>query len=174
MEEIKEIRLNQKILAHSEGVARFMARYAQKHKNLGLDPYKMYILGLLHDIGKIVPSPNPTPNNPYKDHGRTGGLLIKDTGFQYWHEIYSHGPPEDGYYSVALDILNYADLSVNSKGETVDIKDRVEDIGKRYGTESEEYKNAKKIYENLKKREIVEMIIHYKKETGNKETQKKD
>ena len=51
----------QPILAHSAGVAKFITEYAETHPKLKADTYRYYVIGLLHDIGKLYPS-DPDPN----------------------------------------------------------------------------------------------------------------
>lgn len=102
---------------------------------------RMYVLGLLHDIGKTIDS---------QDHGMSGAALLESMGFQYHREVYYHGIPQDEYSSLALDLLNAADLSVDSCGNLVGYKKRIDDIGKRYGRDSKEYENAKKLSCTLK------------------------
>lgn len=134
------MKLPEPILKHSVGVAEFMADYAEKHN---ADPFRYYVTGLLHDIGKLYP--NKTETRPYKGHAQKGGELLRELGFNNYKEILHHGHPEDGYFSTLWLVLNLADLSINGKGETIPIAARLTDIRQRYGKESEEYDNAIKM-----------------------------
>ena len=146
------MRLPDYVVKHSVGVADFMMDYAEKHfPDADADAY--YIVGLLHDIGKL--HPNPVGKNLYKDHPRTGGEMLKNMGFYHYKAVMHHGHPEDGYFSQMWLILNLADLSVNGKGEVIPIRDRLEDIKFRYGENSEEYKHAYDIFKLLVKHNVV-------------------
>ena len=148
--------LPEPIMKHSIGVAEFMAKYAEEHPNLHLNPYKYYVIGLLHDIGKLYPGDyDPNGKNLFKNHAQKGGALLEDLGFYFAKDIKHHGHPEDKYYSRTWLILNLADLSVNGKGEIINIEDRIRNIGERYGKNSEEYLNAKTMYEILKKENMI-------------------
>ena len=141
------VSLPEPVMKHSYGVAEFMAKYAIHHPALKLDPYEMYTIGLLHDIGKLYPGDfDPTGKAKYKGHAQKGGNLLYDLGFTCYKEVMHHGHPEHGYYSRKWLILNLADLSVNSEGKTVRIEDRIAKIKDRYGENSEEYRNAQKMY----------------------------
>ena len=137
------MRLNEKIVKHSVGVAEFMADWAEKHTKFQFDPNEMYVLGLLHDIGKLYPGEmDANGRTSYKGHAKKGGKLLADMGFYDWREIAHHGHPEENFWSVKLLLLNMADLSVNGKGEIVPIPKRLESIKFRYGENSDEYKRA--------------------------------
>lgn len=103
---------------------------------------EMYTLGFLHDIGYEV------GNTPIA-HSKRGGELLKRQGYKYWQEVYFHGDPDSGYSSEALDLLNLADLSVSTTGVDVGYKKRMRGVLDRYGEDSYQYKNAKKILNNL-------------------------
>ncbi len=152
---LKSKMIHPSILQHSVGVAEFMADYIRT-RHPDKDPYPYYVLGLLHDIGKLYPGDPTTGNNRYKGHARKGGELMKDMGFVYWKEIAHHGHPEDAYWSSLLMLLNLADLSVNGKGEIIPIASRIADIGRRYGEDSEEYHNARRIREQLEKAGFID------------------
>ena len=150
------VSLPEPILRHSVGVAEFMANYAKKHPELHADPYEYYIVGLLHDIGKLYPGdPDTNGKNQYKNHAAKGGALLEKMGFCYAEAVKHHGHPEDWHRSDTWYILNLADLSVNSKGEAVDIRSRVKNIGERYGKNSKEFHNAKTLLELLRKEGYV-------------------
>lgn len=148
--------LTQPIITHSAGVAKFMAEYAETHPTLKADQYQYYVIGLLHDVGKLYPGdPDTNGKNKYKGHAQKGGLLLKEMGFTRYKEIMHHGHPEDEYFSVTWLILNLADLSVNSKGEVISIVKRINNIGARYGFGSEEHQNALKLMDILVKNKII-------------------
>ncbi|MBQ9659605.1 MAG: hypothetical protein IJV31_12800 [Clostridia bacterium] len=55
------------------------------------------------------------------------------------------------YSSIYLDILNKADMQIDKYGNDVGYDKRLEDIKTRYGEESNIYKKAKILINNLKK-----------------------
>lgn len=126
-------------LKHSLSVARVMY---EKALQLGYDnsyAEEMFTLGYLHDIGYEY-------TKDVEKHPIVGGELLKKTKYKYWKEVYYHGTINE-YQSFELDLLNYADLMVDSKGKIVGFKERLEDIKKRYGDDSIQYKNS---YELIK------------------------
>lgn len=54
-----------------------------------------------------------------------------------------------GYESPALDLLNFADMHINKKGEYVSFADRLQDIANRRGKDSPHYKNCKVVIDGL-------------------------
>lgn len=151
------MKLAEHVTRHSIGVAEFMSEYAETHPDLKADPAKYYVLGLLHDIGKLFPG-DPDPDNPkneYKNHAAKGAALMEDMGFSYYKEIKHHGHPENKYFSTAWLILNLADMSINGKGEKVPINTRIQNIKKRYGDNSEQYEHAKEIFKILVNNHII-------------------
>lgn len=135
--------LSENRLAHVNSVAKYMY-----DKAVGDECYKsdMFTLGLLHDIGYI--------SGESKNHSKYGGLLLKRNGYRYWKEVYYHGQVEaiNNYISDELDLLNSADLQINSKGELVGVELRLLDIKTRYGENSSQYQNALLILKDLKSR----------------------
>lgn len=156
--EAKMLKLKESILRHSIGVAEFMAEWATTHPERGYGPDEMYVLGLLHDIGKIYPIVRETDDgievddsvkNPYKGHGRKGADLLERLGFIYSKEVRHHGHPEDPYYSCKLMLLNLADMSVDGTGQVIPVERRLRSIKRRYGDDSEEYAHAEQIVRQL-------------------------
>lgn len=147
------ITLPEHVLRHSVGVAEFMAHYAETHKKLQADPHQFYLIGLLHDIGKLYPNDPPLPK--YKGHAKKGGELLRDMGFTKYKDILHHGHPEDGYFSVVWMILNLADMSVNHEGKVIPITERLKSISKRYGVDSDEYKHTEEMIAILKEYKLL-------------------
>ena len=69
--------------------------------------------------------------------------------YKYWQEVYYHGEIECQYHSLYLDILNKADMQIDKFGNDVGYIKRLEDIENRYGRESNIYKKAKKLIDNI-------------------------
>lgn len=103
---------------------------------LSNDNAEMYTLGLVHDIGKIYDS---------EAHAELGFKIMQNTGYKYCNEIFYHGKCQNEYKSKELTLLNVADLLVSSKGKIVRAKDRLLDIGVRYGFTSNQYVMAEKL-----------------------------
>lgn len=97
---------------------------------------EMFLLGYLHDVGYEFSKTQP-------EHPQVGGTILKDSGYVYWREVFWHGVPSPEYVSDELMLLNLADLRVNREGEEVGISRRLDDIGTRYGLDSEQYVEAK-------------------------------
>ena len=81
------------------------------------------------------------------DHGIVGGEILKESNYKYWKEVYYHGNPDTEYQSLYLSILNEADMQIDKYGNDVGYKKRLEDIKNRYGEESQQYINSKRIIE---------------------------
>lgn len=126
--------LPENVLKHSKSVAEVMHYIAEENKD------EMYVLGLFHDIGKL---------HGFANHSQTGYELLSKMNFAYANEVLHHGSVKKLYASKELDLLNAADLSVDSKGNIVGYKRRIEDIGERYGFESSEYLNAVELSQTL-------------------------
>ncbi len=129
--------MNKQILLHSYGVADYMYRHASQNKE------ELFVLGLLHDIGKL---------KEYSNHAKVGFDIAEKVGLVYAKEIQYHGLVQEEYSSYELDLLNAADLSVDSCGNEVGYEKRLEDILSRYGKESFEYKTAKELVSILQEK----------------------
>lgn len=129
-------------LKHSLAVAHKMIEIG-KSKGLSEKQLKeLFILGYNHDIGYQF------GNN--KNHNIIGGVILKQSNYKYWKEVYYHGVPNSEYKSLYLDILNYADMSIDKYGNDVGFDKRLDDIKNRYGENSTSYKNCVKIISELK------------------------
>ncbi|MBQ9790520.1 MAG: HD domain-containing protein [Clostridia bacterium] len=125
-------------LKHIIGVARLMK---EKAYVLGLDETKMFTLGMVHDIGFEF--------GTSEEHHEIGYLILKNQGYEYALEVLYHGKPTDEYVSDALDLLNFADMHIDKKGNYVAFEERLEDIKARRGVDSPHYQNCKRVIENL-------------------------
>ena len=118
--------------------------------NLGLDAKEMYTLGLLHDIGYEFGSS--------EEHHTMGSDIMHKQGYAYYKEILYHGMPTQEYSSTALDLLNYADMRVDKKGNVVTFEERLQDIANRRGVDSPHYKNCKMVIAHLQEKYNIDNI----------------
>ena len=129
-------------LKHSYAVAKKMVQIGEE---LNLDETQLkdlFIIGFNHDIGYEY-----TENG--KDHNIIGGLMLKESGFKYWKEVYYHGILTEEYSSLYLEILNSADMQIDKYGNDVGYESRLEDIKSRYGDNSKVYIICKKLVDEL-------------------------
>lgn len=124
---------------HSLAVAKLME---QKAEELNLNKEKMFMLGWLHDIGYEF-------TKDKNKHPEAGGNFLESIGYEFQEEVKNHGNPDSVYQSVELDLLNYADMTTDYKGNYVAFEKRAEDIKARYGSNSIQYKNALKMIKRL-------------------------
>lgn len=117
-----------------------------------------YIMGLLHGVGYEF-------SEDKYHHPEEGAKMlesfIKGVGLLRFQDMVEairlHGEPY--YESIPqstlpwLQILNEADLTVNSKGICCTIEERIADIALRYGENSEQVKKAKAVVASLNKKE---------------------
>lgn len=131
-------------LHHSLAVASKMKDFVSRHPDvLSSSEEDMFYLGILHDIAYEFSSLQI-------DHEHIGGLILKKNGYRFWKEVYYHGSSNDEYSSYELDLLNYCDMTTGPNGEDFTIQQRLDDIEARYGNQSIQYSNAKKLIEKLK------------------------
>ena len=84
-------------LKHSIAVARKMVDIAKTRNLSKNDIDSCFIIGFNHDIGYEF-------TNNGINHNKVGGLILKQSNFKYWREIYYHGEVNSEYNSVFLDI----------------------------------------------------------------------
>lgn len=95
------------------------------------EPREMFILGYLHDIGRKWQGRND-------EHEKIGAEELKKSGYKYWQEVREHSQFNE-YRSEELDLLNFADMSVDKDGNIVPMQDRIKDFRNRYGNEIEKW-----------------------------------
>ena len=122
-------------LKHSASVAEFMYESATDKGWSTEKCQEMFILGYLHDIGYQF-------TEVQEEHNTVGGLILKSLGYSYWKEVYNHGKVQSKYRSVELDLLNTADLSIDSSGNFVGVHERLTEIMEKYGDASIQYIEA--------------------------------
>ncbi|MBP3344954.1 MAG: HDIG domain-containing protein [Clostridia bacterium] len=128
-------------IKHIMAVARLMK---EKAEEVGLDKEEMFTLGMLHDIGYEF--------GGSEEHHTLGGAILKKQKYKYYKEVFYHGKPTEEFSSLALDLLNYADLHIDKKGNYVSFEDRLADIEARRGKDSIVYKNCKKVIDGFKEK----------------------
>ena len=131
-------------MKHILAVARLMKENAEE---AGLDPEEMFILGMMHDVGYEF--------GGSEEHHLVGAGILEKQNYKYYLEVLFHGKPTSEYQSPALDLLNYADMHINKKGEYVTFEDRLQDIANRRGKDSPHYRNCRVIIEGLKSRNFL-------------------
>lgn len=99
-----------------------------------------FLLGYLHDVGYEFA-------NKQTDHPTVGEHLLVRNRYRYALEVGYHGIPQTNYSSEALCLLNYADMTTGPAGQDMTIRERIDDIVARYGEDSIQTKDAKKLAE---------------------------
>ena len=105
------MKLDEDRLKHSLSVARKMVEIA---KSINLDEEKqkeLFVLGFNHDIGYEYDENN--------EHGKVGGIMLKNNGYKYWREVFYHGEINPEYSSLYLDLLNSADMQIDKYGNDI-------------------------------------------------------
>lgn len=149
-------RISRDRLRHMHAVAVKMQKLANSSL-FQCQPYRFvgseaFVLGFLHDIGYQFSWAG-------NGHAKAGGAILKRQGYKFWKEVYYHGDPDTDYDSPSLWLLNYVDMTTSPKGKSCTIKERIEDMGVRYGEDSKQVKDAIKIAQMLKERGYEEDIV---------------
>lgn len=151
------IGLTDQRLLHMRQVARTCYRLG--HELFAWDEDKcrgMFALGFIHDIGYEF-SMKPC------EHPIIGQQILADTDFLFADEIRWHGIPTSRRTNELL-VLNIADLLTDSTGNVVTLGERLEDIAKRYGKQSQQYLDAREvaveITNQLKKMDFVSEFLN--------------
>ena len=144
-------------MAHMHGVAEWMYEHAEEYGCENKD--EMYLLGLIHDIGYIYGNK--------EEHEQKGAELLGLNTY-YGKFVQAHGltPQEymdcngcfDSEIPNEMILLWTADMMVDSKGNIVGFKTRLDDIEKRYGIDSESYRICKEIMLWLENRKAIEFL----------------
>ena len=130
-------------LNHSLAVARKMVEIGKKYNLNDEQLQELFTLGYNHDIGYEF------GNN--ENHRIIGGNILKASNYKYWQDVYHHGEITSEYHSMYLDILNQADMQIDKYGNDVGYDNRLKDIKARYGKNSNIYKKAEILIDNLKR-----------------------
>ena len=131
-------------LKHIFEVAKLMK---DKAEIVGLDKEEMFTLGMLHDIGYEFGENN--------DHNFVGFEILDKQNYKYAKEVLYHGKANSEYQSLALDLLNFADMHIDKSGKYVSYEQRLEDIKTRRGESSLAYINSQKIIKELQNKKFL-------------------
>lgn len=112
---------------HIWAVAELMEKYGKERNFSDEKCHELYVLGLLHDVGYQF-----LEEKDYVTHNVVGGGILKNQGYKFWREIYYHGVAKAPYQSEYLDLLNLADMHIDSEGNYVTLDERLEELSKRY------------------------------------------
>ena len=142
------MRIPEDRIKHMHGVAEYMSAHAEEH---GLDPDRMYVLGLLHDVGYI---------NGKKGHESWGADLLRSLGYNDAWLISWHGTDPELYLALRnmtppkeLALLWEADFHIDSEGNEVSLDERLKSIGEHNGFDSISYRDSQTIVNWLKRQE---------------------
>lgn len=128
-------------LNHCYGVAKKMYLYAKEILGWNEDKAReMYYLGLLHDAGYEFES-------SVEEHDDISYKILN--GYKYAREIKEHSILTKEYQSDELDLLYYADATVDGNGYACTFEERLHDLKNRHGENSKIYKDSKDIAEYL-------------------------
>lgn len=72
-----------------------------------------------------------------------------DRGYAHWREVRDHGAPE-GLVTPMGVLLNIADMSVDSQGDEVGFRRRLDDVAGRYGKDSDQWRECARMVRLLK------------------------
>lgn len=140
--------LSEERLKHSLGVAR-QCYSLSKELNLAKDDKeaKLYwLMGFLHDIGYEFSDGSKHAEEGYEILKSINTIELNNIKWSIRH----HGKADIDSDNDYLNLLNLADMTVDSKGNICTLDERLKDIKERHEENSEAYKTAQKVKENLK------------------------
>lgn len=77
--------------------------------------------------------------------------VLKNLGYKHWKEIYYHNLADSPYQSHFLELLNYADMIIDSEGNLVTMDERLEELSSRCNVPIHKL-NSDPIVQELKKK----------------------
>lgn len=128
---------------HCHNVGLKMYQYARD--NFGWDEAKckdMFLLGAFHDIGYEL-------NADAFEHDVAMCDALGHNGYKYSQEIKYHSFMQDEYDTPEMRLLYFGDMTVDGMGNWCTFKERLEDLERRHGLESDVYIESKKIADQL-------------------------
>ncbi|MFH1894355.1 MAG: HD domain-containing protein [Patescibacteria group bacterium] len=130
---------NEKTIKHCLGVAEVAFEIAtkinQKNPSLGINPEKVKIAALLHDIGRAKEGVHEFNTvEILENEGLADLAKIAFHGFVYESALLKGEKELDKYlpFSIENKIIVIADMHYNQKGQNVNLKERFADIKERY------------------------------------------
>lgn len=118
------------------GVAEYMYKHAKEY---GLSPWRMYLLGYLHEIGEVAHDTHPT---------RTGAQILMEEDSSLCLIIYWHKSPPSEYKAIhgctneeipkELVLLWEADNRVGKTGKEIGFTRKMREVEETYGKTSHE------------------------------------
>lgn len=146
----EHIGISEHRMKHIVAVAEECKRLAEEeYKLTPLDVMKAYVIGFNHDIGYAF-------SDETWQHPIIGCNMLRYAFGKDVPAIRFHGKPSVDR-TVFQDILNKADLTINSRGVKIPMDIRVAEIKKVYGENSSQYKNAFEL-SNIYKKEEQEIV----------------
>ena len=76
---------------------------------------------------------------------------MRKQGYKFWKEVYYHGVVNSPYQSDYLDLLNLADMHIDSEGNYVTLDGRLKELSKRYNVPIKQL-NSYPIIQELKQK----------------------
>lgn len=132
-------------LAHIRAVAEMMRERALAMGWGEERAEDMFLLGFVHDIGYA--------RQPV-GHAEAGAEILGRSSYAHAEEVRLHGTyVEDP--SPELELLWLCDLSVDSRGTRCDVAGRLSHVEKRFGRDSEQFRNVCRIAEHLALRGLI-------------------
>lgn len=128
---------------HCHNVGLKMYSYAKYH--LGMDDVQcqsMFLLGTFHDVGYELDA------DAFKHDVAMCDALGHD-GYKYAKEIKYHSFMQDAYDSIEMKLLYFGDMTVDGMGNWCTLDERLQDLEKRHGLESDVYIESKRIADKL-------------------------
>lgn len=125
---------------HSAQVARSMARWAPL---VGVEPDRAAVCGWLHDIGRSM------DGGDEDSHAELAGGLLRGLGYADWEPVALHGTPEGLGSPLGL-LLGMADMTTLPSGAFVEPFDVLEDVGRRFGPDSERLALRRAVMDRLR------------------------
>ena len=132
---VKLTRFPQNRYRHCYSVGKRMYAYAKY--NLGWNEKlccEMFVLGNLHDIGYEL-DPDAF------DHDWILAAVVSDN-YKYVNEIRYHSKLQREYDSPAMRLLYFGDMTVDGEGNWCTYRERLIDLEKRHGVNSEVYRES--------------------------------
>lgn len=128
---------------HCHNVGLKMYSYAKFHMGMNeTQCQQMFLLGILHDVGYEL-------NSDAFMHDVAMSEILKNSNYIYADEIEYHSYLQHDFDSQAMKLLYFGDMTVDGQGNWVSFEERLCDIKKRHGIESDVYKESVKIANQL-------------------------